>query len=116
MNPSTDSVMCQSTSGREVALAIDQPELERLSQIVADGPMLDQLAFVDPPDVDLLGRELLAAGRLPQELADVAAVHDDSRDNLVSLADLILDVESHRPPKPAEPHDRLLETVRPLRA
>src|SRR5215831_14313866 len=78
--------------------------------------MLDQLAVLDPPDVDLLGRELLAAGRLPQELADVAAVHDDSCDDLVLFTDLILKIESHRPPKPAEPHDRLLETLRALGA
>src|SRR5262249_23742920 len=83
---------------------------------IADGPMLDQLAVLDPPDVDLLGRELLAAGRLPQELADVAAVHDDPRDDLFSFTDLILEVESHRPPKPAEPRDRLLETLRALAA
>src|SRR5262249_49398532 len=51
-----------------------------------------------------------------QELADVAAVHDDPRDDLVSLTDLIMKIESHRPPKPAEPRDRLLETLRALGA
>src|SRR5262245_1976214 len=78
--------------------------------------MLDHLAVLDPPDVDLLGRELLAARRLPQELADVAAVHDDSRDDLVSFTDLIPKIETHRPPKPAQPRHRLLEALRALGA
>jgi hypothetical protein len=65
--------------------------------------------------VYLLGRELLACGLLPEELADVAPVHRHTRDHLVALADLVLDLEAHRSPQLAQPGDRLPQALMPLR-
>jgi hypothetical protein len=49
--------------------------------------VLDYLAVRDPPDVYLLGGELIA-GRLPaEELTDVVAVHRHARDDLVLAVD-----------------------------
>jgi hypothetical protein len=78
------------------------------------GPVLDHLAILDTPDVDLLGGVLLARWRLAEELAHVMAVHDHPSDNLVALADLVLDLGAHVSPEPAQPCHRLLETLRPL--
>lgn len=42
--------------------------MKRLAEIVSDRPVLDHLAILDPPNVDLLGGELLARGRLPEAI------------------------------------------------
>src|SRR5206468_7709615 len=90
------------------------PELKRLPEVITHGPVLDHLAVLESPDVDLLGGELLAGGRPAEELAEVAAVHGHARHDLVALADLVLDVGAHRPPQAAQPADRFLEALRPL--
>jgi hypothetical protein len=43
--------------------------------------VLDCFPVRESPDVDLLGGVLLAGRRLPEELADVMAMHDDSSDD-----------------------------------
>src|SRR5215211_5183809 len=95
----------------ETHRSVEQPELQGLAEIVAHGPVLDHLAVLKPPDVDLFAGEFLA-GRLPaQELSDVPAVHEHSRDELVPFADLVLDLEAHRPPELTQPADGLLEAL-----
>jgi hypothetical protein len=91
-----------------------QPELECLAEVVADRPVLDDLAIRQPPDVDLLGGVVLAGRRPAEELAHVPAVHDQPGDELVALADLILDLRPHRPPEPTQPADGFLEAGRAL--
>src|SRR5215218_2709691 len=91
-----------------------QPELKRLAEVVAYGPVLDHLVILESPDVDLLSAERLAGRRLAKELADVAAVHGHARHDLVVLADHVFDVGPHRAPKPMQPVDGFVEALRSL--
>jgi hypothetical protein len=54
--------------------------------------VLDHLAVLEAPDVDVFDRVCLARRRLSQELAEVAPVDCDPGDDLVALADLVLDL------------------------
>src|SRR5437588_8823468 len=97
------------------ALFAEQAELERLTEGVAPRPVLDHLGVLHPPDVDLLGGELLARRGPTEELAEMAAMHGHAGDDLLALRDLVFDVSPHRTPQPAQPANGLLEPLRPLR-
>src|SRR6266487_3902474 len=68
----------------------EQPELQRLAEVVAHRPVFDHLAVPKAPDVDVLDGEFPARRGRAEELAEVAAVHGHARDDLVAFADLVL--------------------------
>lgn len=77
--------------------------------------MLDGLATLESPDVDLLRGELLATRGFAEEFAYVLAVHDDTGHDLVAVGDLVLDLKVHRSPELTQPPDGLDQALRPLR-
>src|SRR5438270_137947 len=73
--------------------------VERLEVSDVEALRLDR-EHLDAPDVDVLDGELLAGRSLAQELAPVVAVHHHPGDDLVALADLVLDLGPHGPQSP----------------
>ena len=64
--------------------------LGQLPEIVAAGPMLDELAFPHPIHVHVLNLEPATGGSKPDEVAQVRATHRQPRDQQVALDDQLL--------------------------
>src|ERR671910_785545 len=74
--------------------AWDNAELASETQIIADRLVLDDLAVLEPDDVDLAGGDGLVGGAAPHELAGVPCVEGAVDDDGVALGDGLVDLEA----------------------
>src|ERR671910_2864811 len=74
--------------------AWDNAELASETQVVADRRVLDDLAVLEPDDVDLAGGDGLVGRSHPDELAGVPCVQSAVDDDCVPFGDELVDLEA----------------------